>query len=118
MSEMIGFSRDGIEMCLGIPVRVLRMEGTHALCEGRDGEIRVDTLLVGDVDAGSWLLTYLGAAREVINETRARQINRALDGLQAVLGGSADFDGFFEDLAGREPQLPPHLQAQLNKEDA
>ncbi len=105
-------------MCLGIPVRVLRVEGAHAICVGRNGEVRLDTLLVGDVEPGTWLLDYLGAAREVIDEARALQIDRALDGLQAALDGSSDLDGFFDDLIGREPQLPPHLQAQLDKEDA
>lgn len=105
-------------MCLGIPVRVLRIEGAYAVCEGRDGEVRVDTLLVGDVAPGTWLLNYLGAARETLDEARARQINRALDGLAAALDGEIQLDAFFDDLIGREPQLPPHLQAQLNKEDA
>lgn len=105
-------------MCLGIPVRVLRMEGAYAVCIGRNGEVRLDTLLVGDVEPGVWLLDHLGAAREIIDAARAQQIDRALDGLQAALGGSADLDGFFGDLIGREPQLPPHLQAQLDKEDA
>ena len=79
----------------------------------------MDTLLVGNQAPGTWLLAYLGAAREVIDAERAFQINRALDGLQAALDGSAQqLDAFFEDLVGREPQLPLHLQALLDKEDA
>lgn len=105
-------------MCIGIPLRVLRTEGTFALCEGRDGEVRIDTMLVGEVEPGTWLLSFLGAAREVLDDNRAAQIDRALEGLAAALAGEAGFDGFFDDLIDRQPQLPPHLQAQLKKEDA
>lgn len=103
-------------MCLGIPVRVIRQEGAYALCQGPDGEVRIDTLLVGDVAPGTWLLNYLGAAREVLDDERAEQINRALAGLAAAQNGEMNLDAFFDDLIGREPQLPPHLQAQLDKE--
>lgn len=102
-------------MCVGIPLRVVRTEGAFAVCEGREGEVHIDTMLVGDVGPGVWLLTFLGAAREVLDETRAAQINRALAGLAAALEGEAGFEDFFDDLIDSEPRLPPHLQAQLEK---
>ena len=50
-------------MCLGIPMQVVSVAGTTAVCRGRDGEARVDIALVAPVAPGEWLLTFLGAAR-------------------------------------------------------
>ena len=101
-------------MCIGIPALVERLEGAQALCRTRDGLCEVDLALTGPVPAGSWLLVFQGAARECIDVQRAREIDAALDALAAIAQGqSADIDRFFPDLANREPQLPPHLQAQL-----
>lgn len=98
-------------MCLAIPVRVLRMEGTMAVCHGRNGEARLDTLLTGPLPAGQWVLGFLGAARELIDEEQARHISDALDALEGLLAGDAvDLDAHFSDLTGREPQLPDFLQ--------
>jgi len=100
-------------MCIGIPALVERCEGAYAVCQTRDGLCRVDLTLTGPVPEGSWLLVFQGAARECIDAQRARDINAALDALAAVAQGQTDLDRFFPDLAGREPQLPPHLQEQL-----
>lgn len=99
-------------MCVGIPMRVLRNEGFRALCEDRHGtQHRVDLLLVGPQPEGAWLMCFLGAAREVIDEGRAREANAALDALDALLaGGSPDLDAAFADLVNREPQLPDFLR--------
>ena len=58
-------------MCLALPMKVIRMEGTTALCEGRNGVERLDTLLTGPLQDGQWVLAFLGAAREVIDAGRA-----------------------------------------------
>jgi hydrogenase expression/formation protein HypC len=59
------------------------------------------------------LLTFLGAAREVISEGEAQKISAALGGLRALMEGG-DLGDAFADLEAREPQLPPHLQAALD----
>ncbi len=58
-------------MCIGIPMQVERVEGTRAWCRGRSGAAWIDLMLVGAVRPGDWLLTYLGAAREVLDPVRA-----------------------------------------------
>lgn len=99
-------------MCLAIPMRVLRMEGTTALCRGRNGEARLDTLLSGPLAPGQWVLGFLGAVHEVVGEEQARRIDDALDALEGLLSGEAvDLDAHFSDLAGREPRLPDFLLA-------
>jgi len=101
-------------MCVGIPMQVIEASGNWAQCAGRNGLVQIDTLLVGAVAPGDWLLTYLGAARECIDAERARQIEQALDALDAVLAGGdgaqAAMDLAFADLVDREPQLPAHLR--------
>ncbi len=46
----------------------------------------------------------------MLTPDEARQINGALDALDAVLAGEADVDAFFPDLVDREPALPEHLE--------
>lgn len=97
-------------MCLAIPMRVLSCDGLWATCEGRNGTTGIDLSLVGEQPAGTWLSTFLGAARGVITEEEARSIDQALDALQGALTGDrAAIDAAFADL-DREPQLPPHLR--------
>lgn len=110
-------------MCLGIPMQVLE-PGTHqARCAGPDGEVWVDLALVGPQVAGTWLLTFLGAAREVLDPARAEDIRQALGAVASLqqLGAAArpeDFDQFFADLVGREPQLPDFLRAPSSPADS
>lgn len=77
-------------MCIGIPMRVVESGEATALCEGRSGRQRINMLMVGQCPAGSWVMTFLGVAREILTEEDADHINRTLDGLEAMLRG--DFD--------------------------
>jgi hydrogenase expression/formation protein HypC len=101
-------------MCIGIPMQVLANEPGFALCEGMGERRRVETLLVGEQPPGSWLLVFLGSAREVLSEADARQIGDALQALELVMQGGMQGDGaidhLFADLVDREPQLPDFLQ--------
>ena len=98
-------------MCLGIPMQVVRSEEHRAECRnGRESEW-VDMSLVGEQAEGCWVLVFLGAAREILDEPRAMQMRDALSAVHAVMQGSeTDLDRLFADLVDREPQLPEHLQ--------
>lgn len=96
-------------MCLGIPLQVVECGEHFARCIGRAGEVRVDLALVGPQPPGTWLLTFLDAAREVIDAERAAAIANALAALEAAQYGATDFSAFFADL-DREPQLPEFLR--------
>lgn len=98
-------------MCMGIPHRVTAIHGIAASVA--DSADPIDLSLTPEAQVGDWLLTFLGAAREVISEDEARKINAALDGLRAVMAGGGLGDAF-ADLDARSPQLPPHLQAALD----
>jgi hydrogenase expression/formation protein HypC len=98
-------------MCLGIPMMVIEAHEHSALCEGRNGRQVINTMLLGQVEAGQWLMTFLDAGREVIDAERAALVNAALDGLQAMSeGGEVNLDIYFADLVDREPTLPDFLR--------
>ena len=107
-------------MCLGIPMQVVSAEGHAAVCRGRNGLERIDSLMTGPLAPGQWVLTSLGAAREIIDAERAAQVESALTALDAVLAGDGDvsalIDHHFADLVNREPQLPEFLRPKMEME--
>ncbi|HBZ44105.1 MAG TPA: hydrogenase [Maritimibacter sp.] len=99
-------------MCVGVPMQVIRRRELSALCSDGVTTETIDLALVGEVDEGTWLLTFLGSAREVISEDEARKIAAALDGLRSLMSGG-DLGDAFADLEETGPRLPPHLAAAL-----
>jgi hydrogenase expression/formation protein HypC len=98
-------------MCIGVPVRVLRADDRIAECEGPEGRVRLDNMLVGAVPAGTWLLSFQGRALRSMTDDEAARTSSALDALAlAMRGAGGDFDAFFADLVDREPPLPEHLK--------
>lgn len=100
-------------MCVGVPMQVLSVDGIAARATDGREEALIDLSLTGPVAIGDWILTFLGAAREIITEDEARKITAALDGLRNLMEGN-DLGDAFADLDNRAPQLPPHLQAALD----
>ncbi|MGB5832055.1 MAG: HypC/HybG/HupF family hydrogenase formation chaperone [Thiohalocapsa sp.] len=102
-------------MCIAVPMQVETCAEGWALCNDggdHDRRERVDVRLVGQQRPGTWLLVFLGAARDVIDEQRARQTRDALEALRAVQQGES-VEHLFANLIGREPELPTFLQPQL-----
>ncbi|MEZ5537510.1 MAG: HypC/HybG/HupF family hydrogenase formation chaperone [Thiolinea sp.] len=100
-------------MCMGIPMQVVEMRGSHALCEANGEQQLVDMLLVGEQPAGTWLLNFLGAAREVLHPEQALHMQQALQAVAASMSDTPDIAGIdhlFADLLNREPELPEHLR--------
>ncbi len=79
-------------MCVGIPMQVIESGDFVALCRGRNGEEQVNMMLIGPQPMGAWVLNFLGSAREVISEEDAVNIDKALDGLTAIMQGETDID--------------------------
>ncbi|MGZ8273316.1 MAG: HypC/HybG/HupF family hydrogenase formation chaperone [Burkholderiaceae bacterium] len=96
-------------MCVGIPMQVISSEDGMAECEGRGRRERLNAMLIGALVPGAWILAYNGSAVREMTADEAQQTNQALDALDAAMHGG-DLDGFFADLVGREPTLPPHLK--------
>ncbi|MEM6775216.1 MAG: HypC/HybG/HupF family hydrogenase formation chaperone [Pseudomonadota bacterium] len=103
---------------MGIPLKVVAV-GTdgRAQCVDRSGErvpALIDTALLDHTPAsGSWLLTHIDVALRSLEEDEAGRIADALEALQRASRGE-DFEHLISDLIDREPQLPPHLQEQLD----
>ena len=95
-------------MCIGIPMRVVEAHAHFAICESGETRKRVNTLFVGDVEPGQWLLVHLDSAREIMTDEQAHQLRNALLAVDAVVNGNTDVDHLFQDLVERE-RLPAHL---------
>ena len=97
-------------MCLGIPMQIVAIQDGWATCE-KDGQLHyIDTMLVGEQPVGTWLMTFLGTAREVLSTESAAQITAALQAVNQAMQGNAEVDHLFHDLVNREPQLPAFLR--------
>lgn len=79
-------------MCIGVPVQIVEAGELVALCRGRNGDEQVNMMLIGPQPVGTWVLNFLGSAREVITQQDAMNINKALDGLTAIMQGEGNID--------------------------
>ena len=87
-------------MCLSIPKQVVAWEGEgdFAWVE-RDGQReRVNMMLLGPQPIGSWVLTSLGLAKEVVDDEARALIEDALAALAASLNGDYDQQRHFQDM--------------------
>lgn len=96
-------------MCLGLPMTIVETDGITALCEYGNEQRRISVMLLADLSVGAKVLVHIDSAVRLLDENEARLISEALDGLEASLNGQ-DYDRFFADLIGHEPQLPEHLR--------
>lgn len=87
-------------MCVGVPVKIIEAGDFVQKAEGKNGIEEVNMMLLGAQPVGTWVLNYLGSAREVLTEDEAQKINRALDGLSAIMNGEEeiDVDHYFPDI--------------------
>ncbi|MBC8209474.1 MAG: HypC/HybG/HupF family hydrogenase formation chaperone [Gammaproteobacteria bacterium] len=79
-------------MCIGVPVQVIEAGEFVSLCRGLNGDEQVNMMLIGAQPVGTWVLNFLGSAREVLSEQDAMKLNRALEGLHAIMSGEPDVD--------------------------
>jgi len=105
-------------MCLGIPMQVVSVLSEHlSHCQGMGKQKNIDMSLVGEQPVGTWVVTFLDAAREVVDDDRAKQMTDALEAVElAMFSDGSGIDSLFADIIDREPELPPHLQAEIDKE--
>jgi len=82
-------------MCFGIPMKVIETDGAFAWCEGRDRRERLNTILLEEIIVGDWVYAVLGQAREKLSVQQAKEINLALDGIQAAMHGETDLEKYF-----------------------
>ncbi|WP_420411540.1 HypC/HybG/HupF family hydrogenase formation chaperone [Roseibium sp.] len=103
-------------MCLGIPMQVISSDFGFARCRADDGEHDIDVRLVGPVEPGTWVLTFLGAARDILDAETARRTADALEALRLVADGHTDVDHLFEDLIAQRTSAAEDAQATKDRE--
>ncbi|WP_371324122.1 HypC/HybG/HupF family hydrogenase formation chaperone [Dechloromonas sp. ZY10] len=87
-------------MCLSIPKQVVAWEGEgYFAWVERDGQReRVNMMLLGPQPLGTWVLTSLGLAKEVVDDEARALIEDALAALAASLNGDYDPLRHFQDM--------------------
>lgn len=92
-------------MCLSIPMRVVEWdddEGFFAWVERGEGDTlrreRVNMMLIGPQEVGTWILASLGLAKETVDEENRKLIEDALSALDESLHGDYDPASHFADL--------------------
>lgn len=88
-------------MCLSIPMQVVALEadGDVAVVARGERRERVNMLMTGAQPVGTWVLTQLGYAREVLDDAGLALIEEALEALAASLDGEGADSDAFADLA-------------------
>lgn len=97
-------------MCIGVPMQVVETHEFHAICRDGTQQVQVDTSLTGRPAVGSWLLVFLGAAREVLDEQTASDMRDAVHAVSRIMSGNHQVEHLFDDLIGRTPRVPDHLK--------
>ena len=97
-------------MCIGIPMQVVETHEFNATCRDGTRQVLVDTSLTGRPAVGSWLLVFLGAAREVLDEQSALAMRDAVHAVSQIMSGNHQVEHLFDDLIGRTPRVPDHLK--------
>ncbi len=78
-------------MCLGIPMRIISIDGTRAVADSRGVTREVDLSLVADdVSPGDFVLVHVGYAIASIEEEEARQTLELFEGLISELKEAED----------------------------
>jgi hypothetical protein len=75
---------------IGLPARIVCAEGLTAQAVTRHGACALGLALTGPLAEGAWVLAANGAAHAVIDAGRAREIDAALDLLDAIARGDLD----------------------------
>lgn len=90
-------------------MQVVEVREGIAVCEGMGERRDINMQLVGEQQPGTWVLTFLDTAREVLSEADAVRISDAVMAVNLVMQGQTDVDHLFADLIDREPPRPASL---------
>jgi hydrogenase expression/formation protein HypC len=72
-------------MCLGIPGKVLMIEGKDAVAEIMGAERRISIELLKNVKKGDYVLIHAGCAIQVVDEAEALDTIKLFEELNEVL---------------------------------
>jgi hydrogenase expression/formation protein HypC len=60
-------------MCLGIPVKVVEVDGQSAVVDVGGTRREISLLLLDDVKAGDWVILHAGFAIQILDEEEAEK---------------------------------------------
>lgn len=77
-------------MCLGIPMKIVSIDGTRAACEARGVRRSVDLFLLSDEmpEIGDMVMVHVGNAIQKVSEEDARITWALFDEILAAEGGT------------------------------
>lgn len=67
-------------MCLGIPVRITEISGDKALADAGGVALNVNLRLMDGVGVGDYVLIHAGFAIQKVDEEKASEILKLMDG--------------------------------------
>ena len=87
-------------MCLSIPKQVVAWEGEgdFAWVERNGQREFLNMMLLGPQPVGTWVLTSMGLAKEVVEPEQLALIEEALTALAASLDGDYEASQYFQDI--------------------
>lgn len=87
-------------MCLSIPKQVVAWEGEgdFAWVERNGQREFLNMMLLGPQPVGTWVLTSMGLAKEVVEPEQLALIEEALTALAASLDGDYEASQYFQDM--------------------
>jgi hydrogenase expression/formation protein HypC len=71
-------------MCLGIPAKIVKLDGDFAEVSIDGAHIRIGLQLVDDIKEGDYVLVHTGYALEKINEEEARETLKMIRDLNSM----------------------------------
>lgn len=72
-------------MCLGIPVKVMEIDGQSAVVDVGGARREISLLLLDDVKPGEWVILHAGFAIQKMNEEEAEKTLALLRELSGAL---------------------------------
>ncbi len=79
-------------MCLAVPAQLVSTDGNDAVADLHGNRVKINTLLVGEVKIGDWVLIHAGFAIQKLDYEEAQETWAVLEDIAKAeeKNGSAD----------------------------
>lgn len=74
----------GRKMCLAVPMKILSLEGSHALAEQDGVRQTINTLLTPEVEVGCYVLVHAGCSIQILD---LRAAEETLNSVRELIAG-------------------------------
>ncbi len=74
-------------MCLAVPAQLVSTDGNDAVADLHGNRVKINTLLVGEVKIGDWVLIHAGFAIQKLDYAEAQETWAVLEDLEKKGGG-------------------------------